>query len=249
MVMPLLELSAQARGTLIGTVTDTGQVPIAGARITLTGTDGVALTEPNGRLRLARAVAGAQTLEVRRLGYKRVFLAVQVDGGTTREVRVTMLADPTALDPVEVTAQRAMSPQMRGFEERRARGAGFFFTREQIARMQPRVVTDVLRRVPGVQIQPVQGPYETSYVVRMSRATGGLGNRACPVLFFINGTPFPVTGEDAINAHISPDDIEAIEVYSGTSRIPPQLTSNMHNSRCGVIAIWTRDGKDAKPSP
>src|SRR5438105_13047744 len=108
---------------------------------------------------------------------------------------------------------------MRGFEERRAAGGGHFFNRADIARMQPRVFTDVLRRVPGVQIQSVSGPFGPSDVIRMARTTGISGARACPVLFYVNGTPFPVTSDISINQYIVPEDVVAIEVYSGASPI------------------------------
>jgi hypothetical protein len=69
-----------------------------------------------------------------------------------------------------------------------------------------------------------------------------MGSRPCPVLFYVNGTAFPVTRDLAINQFVAPSDIEAVEVYTGTSRIPPEFSSNMHSSRCGVIAIWTKIG-------
>ena len=179
--------------------------------------------------------------------------AVAIEPGLTRTVQVTLVTQAIALRPVEITEDWAMSPGLRGFHERRERGGGHFFTREQIERMHARLVTDILRRVPGVQIQAVPGPYETSYIIRMGRATGGMGSRPCPALFYVNGSPFPVKSDLAINQFVAPDDIEAVEVYTGTSRIPPEFSSNMHNSRCGVVAIWTRIGTygrtPSQPSP
>ncbi len=242
--------AAQELGTLTGTVITVAQRPLAAAQVRMVGSDNVILTDIDGRFRLPNLWPGTQTLEVRMLGYSRVRLEVEIEPGLTRNVQVTLVMEAVALSPVEVTEESALSPGLRGFYERRARGSGHFFTREQITKMHPRVVTDVLRRVPGVQIQSVAGPYETSNLVRMGRATGGLGARACPVLFYVNGAPFPLTADLAINQFIAPDDIEAIEVYTGTSRIPPQFSSNMHNSRCGVIAIWTRIGTHGrKASP
>lgn len=140
------------------------------------------------------------------------------------------------LDTVKVSAP-IIPAHLRGFEERRARGSGRYFTRAQIDRMHARQVTDILRRVPGFQFQPARtdGP---------SVQTGRTGTRVCPVLYYINGSPFPVGADQSINSFIDSDAVDGIEVYSGTSSIPAQFNSSMYNSRCGVIVIWTRAGVD-----
>lgn len=239
----------QELGTLTGTVITADVRPVASAQVRIVSAEEVVLTGVNGEFRLANLPPGIHTLEIRMLGYSRLLLPVEIESGQTRTVGVTLVVEPVALQPVEITAESAPSPALRGFYERRTRGAGHFFTREEIARMHPRAVTDVLRRVPGVQIQPAPGPYGASSHVRMGRATGGLGARPCPVLFYVNGSPFPVTADLAINHFIAADDIEAIEVYTGTSRIPPQFSSNMHNARCGVVVIWTQIGTHGRKAP
>ena len=159
---------------------------------------------------------------------------------------LTLLALPSApvhaqdvavpLETVKVSAP-IIPAHLRDFEERRARGGGRYFTRAQIDKMQPRLVTDILRRVPGFQFQPARsdGP---------SVQTGRTGTRICPVLYYINGAPFPVGADQTINSFIDSDAVDAIEVYSGSSSIPAQFNSSMYNSRCGVIIIWTRAGID-----
>src|SRR5438876_10119018 len=109
---------------------------------------------------------------------------------------------------------------MRGFEGRRATGNGHYFNRAEIARMQPRVFTDVLRRVPGVQVQSLPGPFGPSDVIRMARTTGVSGARACPVLFYGNGTPFALTGEIASNQYVVRADVVAAEACSGGAPLP-----------------------------
>ncbi|HXM38745.1 MAG TPA: carboxypeptidase regulatory-like domain-containing protein [Gemmatimonadales bacterium] len=251
--MPLLlllpvQLTAQAVGTITGTVTATDGAPLGLARIVLVGTNDVTLTRDDGRFSMAGVSAGSQIIQVKKIGYEAVLLPIEVHAGETVNVSVSLTVLPVPLSPVKVEADRELTPAMRGFEERRARGSGHFFNRVEIARMQPRVFTDVLRRVPGVQIQPMPGPFGTGELVRMARTIGVMGARSCPVLFYMNGAPFPVTGDIPINFYIDPDEVIALEIYNGMSQIPPQFNSNLLNARCGVIVIWTRTAVDSTQS-
>jgi hypothetical protein len=238
-------LIAQAVGTVRGTVTVTDGTPLALARVSVVGTKQVTVTSLDGGFQIAGISTGLRVIHVGMVGYGAVLFPVEVQAAETVQVRVTLVVAAVTLEAIEVEAEGApFVAALRGFEERRARGSGHYFNREEIARMQARSFTDVLRRVPGVQVQPMRGPFETGEVVRMSRTIGVSGARACPVLFYVNGSPFPVTGDIQINHYIAPEDVAAVEIYSGMSQIPPQFNSSLHNARCGVIVIWTLSGAE-----
>lgn len=239
----------QALGTVTGTVVGENATPLAQARIRIAGTDSTVLSGTNGRFRLGGVAPGHRVLEVRLLGYVAVLRPVEIEAGATLDVQVVLISAPIPLKAVEVEGERWLLPAMRAFEERRAHGNGHYMNRQEIERLQPRVITDVLRRVPGVQIQPVNGPFGPNEMVRMARTTGVMGARICPVLFYLNGTPFPVTSDFSINQYVAPEDVIAIEVYAGMSQIPPEFQANLLNARCGVIAIWTREGNEDDRSP
>jgi hypothetical protein len=211
------------------------------ARITAVGTKLVAVTGADGRFYLADVPPGLQVLGVSTVGYKRILLPVKIAAGDTLQVRVRLEVEPVPLHEVEVTGEPVVAPPE--FYERRARGGGFFLTREEIARLQPSVFTDVLRRVPGVRLQPVRGPSGNSYQAVTGRMSG---SRACPMLYYVDGVPFPVSGDIGINNLFQPKDIAALEVYTGTSRVPLQFQSG--TAYCGVIVIWSYAG-ERHPAP
>jgi len=242
------QLAAQLTGTLTGSVVSEEATPVAGARIRIAGA-GMVLSGNDGRFRLTHLSDGDHILEVRGLGYRAVMQPVRIRAGETLYVRVVLTPAPVPLEAVEIEAEPALLPALRGFEERRAQGNGHFFNRQEIARMQPRVFTDVLRRVPGVLFQANPGAFGPNEMVRMERTTGIAGARGCPVLFYVNGTPFPATRDLSINEYVVPEDVIAIEVYNGSSQIPPQFQSNLLNARCGVVVIWTRVGNEENPPP
>ena len=226
-----------AAAGLVVTVRGSDGFPLPNARITLDGADARARTERDGRFRMNGLEAGSHVLGVTALGYHNARMDVALVAGEVSRMAVTLQVAPVTLDALEVEGTEELPPPLRDFYRRRSRGAGTFFTRQQIEVMQPRVLTDVLRRVPGLQINNVTGPFGTSQTAQAGRSGGP---RSCTVQYYVNGIPFPVAGDIGINTFIRPDEVAAVEVYSGSAQIPPQFNSSGSNSRCGVVAIWTR---------
>ena len=227
---------AQDPGTLVGTVTRPDKSPLHHVRVRLLATSMEAESSSDGSFRIAGIPAGTYNIELRLLGFAVKTQPVTIEAGGTVRLPVEMIATATTIDTVSIRAP-SIPAHLRDFEERRARGSGRYFTRIQIDKMHARQVTDVLRRVPGYQFQPARsdGP---------SVQTGRTGTRICPVMYYINGAPFPVGADQSINSYIDVDSVEGIEVYSGSSSIPPQFNSTAYNTRCGIIVIWTRAGLD-----
>ena len=254
--LPLHAQGSDAQGTkeapegrLTGRVVGADGTPLAQARIRIVGATPLVLSGTDGRFTITAVRAGDQILEVRLLGYLAFNGLVTVAAGQALDVSVTLVPAPIALKAVEVKGAAALRPALEGFEHRRAHGNGHFYNQAEIARMQPRLFTDVLRRIPGVILQPAAGSFGANDMVRMNRTTGITGSRNCPVLFYINGMPFQVTADMSINQYVAPEDVVAIEVYSGASQTPPEFSANLLNARCGVIVIWTKVGEDSESPP
>ena len=233
---------SQEVGILTGTVTAVNAVPVARARVTISETALATATDSSGAFRVAQIPAGMRILEIRMLGYAPLALPVEVLAGETLNLELALSPEAVVLKPVEVDAA-APDRALRGFTARRARGAGRYFDEEELIRMQPRVFTDILRRIAGVQIQPGIERYGTGSSVQMGRNSGGMGTRTCPVEFFVNGSPFP-SRDGNINHYIAPEEVVAVEVYNGAAQIPQEFSNGAYNTRCGVVVIWTRSGPE-----
>jgi hypothetical protein len=68
------------------------------------------------------------------------------------------------------------------------------------------------------------------------------------MIYYVNGSLFPLSSDASINQYVATDDLAAVEVYTGSSQIPPEFNSSLYGSRCGVVALWTRSSLDARVS-
>jgi hypothetical protein len=184
-------LAAQDVGVLLGTVTAVDETPLGAARVSLVGRKLVAFSDAAGRFSIAGLRSGSYVIEVKRLGYEPLLLQVELPAADT--VRVDVLLRPAAvtLPSVEVLGASPRPPRppppaiLRGFYDRKAHGGGFFLTREDIRRLDPRLFTDLLRQAPGIRLQPVRRacPWNTTpaapaavssssgHIARSTRAT------------------------------------------------------------------------------
>ena len=240
------DLASQSVGTVSGTVTAANKLPLAEARVRVLGIDLTTTTRMDGTFDVANVPTGKRELQVLMVGYTPSLMAIEIVAGDT--LKVSPVLEPLPLETVTVTADPDFFVGMAGFAERRARGMGRYFTRDEIKVMQPRQVTDVLRRVPGMQIETVVGGLSGgSPTARTGRSITG-ANSPCVMSYYLNGSPLPVSGDISINHFVAADDIAAMEVYTGSSQIPPEFNSSLYGSRCGVVAIWTRNSLDATTS-
>lgn len=233
-------LAAQVR--LFGRVADDGSgEPIAGARVILLDDQGrwagVRTADDLGTFEFVVKRSGPYRLRAARLGYRET-TTPPLDLGEHAAVRVEvrLLVDAVLLAPLEVLARSpsAISPVLANFHARRAAGAfGRFVTRDEIERLRPGRVTDVLARLPGVRLE----------------STGGAGNRRavflrsdCPALIFLDGFLLNRAADrmPAVDDVVSPGAVEGIEIYGGFGTVPAEFLNP--ESRCGVVAIWTRRG-------
>jgi hypothetical protein len=205
--------------------------PLRGAQVSVEGLGSGGITDPRGQLRLSVPEGGIYTVTVRSVGFNVEQQRVRIAAGETRSVVFALKLKAVALPEVRIRASKGMLRLANtGFYSRQAGGIGQFVTRSQIEARRPGQLSDMLRGMPGVQLRPT--------AFRDSQASMGrtpTGARRCSIQYFIDGVP-TVAGFNIDD--IPPGDIEALEIYYGSSQIPVQF--NRQNAICGVIVVWTR---------
>ena len=226
------------RGAITGIVADSAGTGIVGATIFVVGSPGIAVSDTDGAFRLTGVTAGSQTLVARRIGFRPESLSVSVPPDSTLSVVVHVEAVAHRVAPMVVTASNfRYTGRLRGFNERRDRGIGRFFTAEDIEKRSPRVVSDLLRMLPGTRVSAINGQNVITF--------RGL---RCPPLVWLDGTP-ATAGYLDVDA-FAPMTLAGIEVYSGLASVPAELAWMRGKSSCGVIALWTKlpEGR-GRPGP
>src|SRR5712691_6421019 len=198
--------------------------PIGGAVVQIVGTHTIATTDSAGGFELLGLAPGVLVLEIRAPGYTpgtwRITLAAKQV--VMHEFQLDLLA--YELPGVVVEGKRGQI-RFADFERRRQSRMGYFLTQEQIERLNPPTLIDVLVTVRGVE----QVCISNTCVAKMVRAAPG-----CYPQYFIDGqasTPF-------FARNTPPQDIHGIEIDPGASETPAEFLGS--NSACGVIAIWTK---------
>lgn len=215
-------------GTVVGTVLDSLGLPVAAAQLSVAGLLVRGSTGNDGVFKISGIPTGARTIRVRRIGFRPDSATVEILPGGETQVELRLVALVQQIAPVVVQAGRPRyTGRMASFFQRRDRGFGHFFTAEEIDRRNPRVVSDLLRTLPGIRLERVRGE-EVVY----------FRGQQCEPLVWIDGAP--ATAGYLNPDYFAPNTLAGIEVYPGVSTVPPELMWVRGKGACGVIALWTR---------
>lgn len=217
-----------------GTVVDAGsREPVGTATVELVAGDSLsidsAITDSIGRFIVDAGEEGSYRLIARRIGYPATIShALRVGDGDTLRVEFRISAEAVVLDPVVVTARVRPPPaDIAAFYARAERAIfGSFLTRAEIEQAHAMRASDLLRRMPGIQVGPLQ--YGAAVATM----------RGCMPTIIVDGVI--ANYETSIDNLVSPRDLEGLEVYRAASQVPVQYGGL--RIRCGAIMIWTRRG-------
>lgn len=244
--LPSRALLAQT-GTISGKVTDAATaLPVADARVVISGTTFEAQTNKDGDYRLTNVKPGRTGVSVFRLGYKASRDSVVVVAGQTASLNIKMTQSVINLSEVVVTGTA-------GNQERKAQAALVASVKAaDIIRDAPITsVANLLQsRVPGVALSTQSGTAGSANTIRI-RGASSINLSNSPLLFIdgvrINegqiGSGQSGQQFDRMN-DINPEEIESIEVVKG----PAAATLYGADASAGVIQIITKKGRAGSTS-
>jgi TonB-dependent starch-binding outer membrane protein SusC len=233
-------LAAQT-GTIEGTVVDATQQPIAGAQVSIVGTQRGTITDAEGAFRIANVQPGDRQVRASRIGYGTQTQTVQVVAGQTATVSLSLTETAIALDQVIVTGTA-------GRQDRRAQSASVgTIDAANLTEVAPiSTVANLLQgRTPGVSLTQASGTAGGGQRIRLrGQASISLSND--PIVI-VDGVRVDSRTEQIYSAggqatsrlnDINPDDIESIEIVRG----PAAATLYGSDASAGVIQIRTKRG-------
>jgi hypothetical protein len=221
---------AQLVGQVVNAATG---LPIEGAVVSSLVSGFGGITDSTGNFRIPQLYSGTDTLEVRFLGYEASSTEVTLEPNET--TRVTLLLSQTVVRVADLTVEvrrDRRSMRLQGFLERREKGFGLFWTPRDIRARNPRLPSDLLRGLPGVQVGRIEHGVANVYVGRGARGD-------CPPAIYLDGVYQSGLQVD----DIPPEDLGAMELYRGVSDTPGEVMRTSGRT-CGAIVIWTPDGAD-----
>ena len=231
-------------GAVAGRITDAGTgFPVRNVQIGITGTSLNALTDAEGRYRVANVPATAREVSAKRIGYKPGTATFAMTAGATVTVDLALTESATTLEATVVTGTI-------GDTRKRAIGNSVATVNasDVVAQSAVSNITEVLQaKTPGLTLMPGSGtvgtgselpPARRRFVVRRQSADHLRRRRAGHTThakgqFDLFGQT--TTGLDAFN----PADIETIEVIKG----PAASTLYGAEAAAGVIQIITKKGR------
>lgn len=260
---PMTAAAAQRNmtGVLLGRVVDANSgTPLPGVELYIPSKDRRVTADSAGNYRFSELPGGVYAVQIRRLGYQELTQDISVIVGAESESDFRLVRLVT-LDTVQTTAAatKYISPSLRGFEDRRRMGSGYFINEEIMRKNDDRTLGNTLTRIPGITV----AAYRSSEFVASSRRAGSgqagallsggsrgplaepndrSSPRGCWVAVYLDGLALylgpPQPPPDLTKILVR--ELAGAEFYQGGATLPVQFSA-IKSSDCGVLLLWTRE--------
>jgi len=207
-----------------GNVIGSNGGPVPRAHVGVQGLDDAVTADDNGVFALDAPHDGTLMLITRAIGFGVDQRAVNVYRDSAQWVEIA-LPKLRLLDTVFVRRLRDLDHS--GFEDRRAQGAGTFFTHSDIQAMRPTATLDLLRHAPSMNL------VQTS----PGRAVLRVRGEACLPMLYVDRFPLPPLSDvTEINDLVDVTSIKSAELYT-KGLIPREFS---RGDPCAALVVWTR---------
>lgn len=229
--------------------------PIESATVRIPDAGRQTVTSDQGRFTFDSLAAGAYTVRIDHVRYGERETGVEVPERRIVDVVVRMAPKAVEVEPVEVTVEADVRrPALRdaGYYERRRwaqkQGIGHFLDAEDVE-MRGSEISHVLGSVPQLQAsgRVSVGGQRVEGLIYFPRYLEGPFGKCLPAIYLdghkVVGSGSPAEfvddlGPRGINSLLASSEIAGIEVYESPAATAGEFQAS--DSRCGVVAIWTR---------
>lgn len=207
-----------------GNVIGSNGGPVPHAHVAVQGLDDGVTADDNGVFALNAPHDGTVMLITRAIGFGVDQRAVNVYPDSAQWVEIE-LPRLQLLDTVFVRRLRALDHS--GFDDRRAQGAGTFFTQSDILAMRPTTTLDLLRHSSSMNV------VQTSAGTAVLRVRG----ETCLPMLYVDRFPLALLSDvTELNALVDVTSIRAAELYT-KGLIPREFS---RGDPCAAVVVWTR---------
>lgn len=207
-------------------------VSIRGATVTIDHTIEAGNTDSAGIVRIPDLLDGGHIIEVVARGYQAYFDNFNSGANVQQPIQLELLPIP-ASDTAAAKGQKT-DLKFAGFNARRTKGQGKFFTRTQLDAASGRPLANLLKMDAGAFIVP--GPHGESHLAMRTPASA---SSPCYAAVVRDGVRlYPFAGANPLDLDkIFAEQLAGIELYARS--VPAELRDA---ATCGVLVLWTRDG-------
>ena len=207
-------------------------VSIRGATVTIDHTIEAGTTDAAGTVRVPDLLDGGHIIEVVARGYQAYFDNFE-SGANVQQPILLELLPILASDTAKAKGEKT-TLTFAGFDARRIKGQGRFFTRAQLDAASGRPLSNLLKVDAGAFI--VSGPHGESFLAMRPPANASSPCYAAVVRDGVRIYPFAGANPPDLDK-IFAESLMGIELYPRAETVPAELRDS---AGCGVVVVWSR---------
>lgn len=221
------------RNRLLGYVVDVLGKPMEGVEVYIAGTDRTTRTDARGYWRIENPPVGPHVVVARQLGYAPAVREIVIESAATDTIPLPLRRYPQKLSAVEIQAETNAAYTNANITAERLMqlrvGSGRLYTRDQILRLQPYSVAELVMGVPGLIVKRGRGEIVAT-ITRSGVGSMSVKDQPCQLQFYLDG----VAIDNEVVASLNPFEFRSVEVYPQSV----MLTGlPMRRDKCGAIVI------------